>query len=568
MRTNDLIEVLDNFVSSDNNKSILIDGPWGCGKTHQIRDFIDKHKSIKIVYLSLFGHKSIESINAAIYQQTSVVKNFFLNTVKVVPSILNSVPIVKDYVPAIDLQLNINKNIKRESIIIFDDLERIGEDVSYSDLFGYINTLFGCGCKVMCCVSSGNINDKDKKNQFEEFKEKVFDCYFLINETNREIFNLIFEQYQIPYLESLYDLFDNNIRKALKTKYHFDALLKRLEENNTSFDNVPHSKTILLIATIYTILIAFGRFSVPDKTLENPLYIKIKEEYNDNIANNYFHYVGSKRFGSYAETKGFKNLMLAVLKSFVFMDYSSFDEIMLNNTEDNTISILDKTYYYLSDQGKEDYYKSFLDSLTNKTFDWDEKGKNIIRNLMEDDVVIDDEYISLIADAVIASGEKEVPNLGYEFGLIGRVNLNDSEKHLVATLDDDISERLISERIKEFEDMYHNKAYGKLALYLDSLGNANTGVKRSFKDNVVKNDFYIPDITEEINEDIWSYCHSMARYCELNELEEEFIEFAKTQCKKYKGNKSLVDRYHALIFYSLHREDVTEESLLSDTVPF
>ena len=47
-------EVLKNFITNQETKSILIDGPWGCGKTYQINEFMKKfinNKTNKIYYL-------------------------------------------------------------------------------------------------------------------------------------------------------------------------------------------------------------------------------------------------------------------------------------------------------------------------------------------------------------------------------------------------------------------------------------------------------------------------------------------------------------------------------------
>jgi Cdc6-like AAA superfamily ATPase len=62
--------ILDDFSVDSESKSILIEGPWGCGKTYQIKEFIKgkKHNSRpKYYYLSLFGYESVDEINTALY---------------------------------------------------------------------------------------------------------------------------------------------------------------------------------------------------------------------------------------------------------------------------------------------------------------------------------------------------------------------------------------------------------------------------------------------------------------------------------------------------------------------
>lgn len=73
-------EVLENFIMNKETKSILIDGPWGCGKTYQINEFMKKfinNKTNKIYYLSLFGLESIDEIHTTLYYQLHPNKKTF-----------------------------------------------------------------------------------------------------------------------------------------------------------------------------------------------------------------------------------------------------------------------------------------------------------------------------------------------------------------------------------------------------------------------------------------------------------------------------------------------------------
>ena len=71
MNTNKLLDILLNDFITDNYKSILINGRWGCGKTYLISKFIDKeqelYKDIPCYYLSAFGFKTIEELHTKVY---------------------------------------------------------------------------------------------------------------------------------------------------------------------------------------------------------------------------------------------------------------------------------------------------------------------------------------------------------------------------------------------------------------------------------------------------------------------------------------------------------------------
>ncbi len=60
MKSNDIPVILEKFYTS-NQRTILIDGPWGSGKTYQVKEFLKKNKNnkSKTYYISLFGKKQL-----------------------------------------------------------------------------------------------------------------------------------------------------------------------------------------------------------------------------------------------------------------------------------------------------------------------------------------------------------------------------------------------------------------------------------------------------------------------------------------------------------------------------
>ena len=101
MKTKEMIKILEKFINNSSYKSILFDGPWGCGKTYQINQFIKnintpKHRpKIKIHYVSLFGLESIDEINTSLYQTIHPIKKKFKKigyliskTIRVIPNLI------------------------------------------------------------------------------------------------------------------------------------------------------------------------------------------------------------------------------------------------------------------------------------------------------------------------------------------------------------------------------------------------------------------------------------------------------------------------------------------------
>ena len=63
MNRRNIYEELVNFVDSDYN-IILLDGPWGSGKTYLLNEFVDnnKNKDLRFYYVSLHGLKNIVTL--------------------------------------------------------------------------------------------------------------------------------------------------------------------------------------------------------------------------------------------------------------------------------------------------------------------------------------------------------------------------------------------------------------------------------------------------------------------------------------------------------------------------
>ena len=208
-----LEKIIEDFISEKNLKSIVIDGPWGSGKTTVISDFIRKNSSkYKISYVSLFGLSSVDELNTKLYysnkKHTNIHKigNLISKAISIVP--------IKGYKisEGLDFVLgNLERNYKaKNTIIIFDDFERI-KNVDYVELMGYFNNLNLQLCKIICIVSSENI-DENRIVEYNKFKEKVFDRIYRMDSVNNEVFKKMFEDFNIDNIDEKFCLFNNNIR--------------------------------------------------------------------------------------------------------------------------------------------------------------------------------------------------------------------------------------------------------------------------------------------------------------------------------------------------------------------
>lgn len=161
----EIVGALINYVDENiYNYAVMIDGEWGCGKTYFIKERLcselEKHekdkaknqngyKSRGIIYLSLYGVKSLEEVTKQILMESYITKTGRAKGVlkKGAEITGTMLPMLFDAViPVTGFNLESKKisNVLerflsvKDSILIFDDLERCNCPVN--EIMGYINT--------------------------------------------------------------------------------------------------------------------------------------------------------------------------------------------------------------------------------------------------------------------------------------------------------------------------------------------------------------------------------------------------------------------------------------------
>lgn len=140
--------------------AVLLKGQWGCGKSHFISEYQNKHAEGKFIYVSLYGLSSTTQINDEIFRKTSpilgsksasVAAKIFTKTLKGLTKV--------------DIEGNgeyITETLTRieESILIFDDLERC--EIGIQELLGYINSFVEhAGQKVIILADDKEVKDEE-----------------------------------------------------------------------------------------------------------------------------------------------------------------------------------------------------------------------------------------------------------------------------------------------------------------------------------------------------------------------------------------------------------------------
>ncbi|WP_227687371.1 P-loop NTPase fold protein [Psychrobacter fjordensis] len=220
---------LKEFITMDKPQyAVMLKGDWGSGKTHFIKNFIENDKNNKYVYVSLFGLKSTEAIDEAIFDELHPVLSSA--PVKVLNTVFKSalklglkVDVDSENTKLNSVNANINldgvldyfskKNSKKNIIFVFDDLERTLLD--YTEVLGYINSMVETSGLTVIIIAN---EDKITDSVFSDFKEKTINKTYKLVANNNEVFSEIVNRYSIlnNHVEGIRNIFDksgnNNFR--------------------------------------------------------------------------------------------------------------------------------------------------------------------------------------------------------------------------------------------------------------------------------------------------------------------------------------------------------------------
>ncbi len=232
-----LVEFLNNPYSIHN--VFWLDGSWGSGKTFFIKTFFENqiYKKKEIYYISCFGIKTREQAERILINE--IEKQSILGNLDFIPLIGG---VFKWFFKTVGTDL-----MKRDSIIIFDDFERVSyaetsdNPSDYNDLLGYIDYLSeNKRFKIIVILNSGEIKSTKKNLIDSKFKlnqnrmastEEVIDGILrkskLKDSNLGEILALIYKIYYVDIDERAVQ--DKNKRRKVE-KLSLRSFQKSLEE--------------------------------------------------------------------------------------------------------------------------------------------------------------------------------------------------------------------------------------------------------------------------------------------------------------------------------------------------
>ena len=217
---------LNTFLASD-EKTFLLRGKWGVGKTTAVENWLRTIKSEEInwkpIRLSLFGISDVNELNTRLIRESSLLGKIGKYSNKL------GVEVSAEYYAGLSFSLGglfdvlAEENFKREQkknkrkitkyLIILDDIERKDFHLSLDEVFGFIDQINPNRSKIIAITNSDYFqNDLD----FYHFKEKVFNREFYLDKPTLALKKKLFGKDSLFEKLSIADI--DNLRTILRCK--------------------------------------------------------------------------------------------------------------------------------------------------------------------------------------------------------------------------------------------------------------------------------------------------------------------------------------------------------------
>ncbi|MAT59758.1 MAG: hypothetical protein CMF23_17430 [Ignavibacteriae bacterium] len=278
--TENILKNINTFLQTNNTDySLLINGLWGSGKTHFLKNkIISQIEALKVrpVYISLNGISEITQLEQNILFEllrlpgnNSIVSSLFNNLglgLKKVTSFFS-----KGYFSLDITKLNLVSLFPLDkAVLIFDDLERISSKVGIDEILGYINKNFveHKHVKVILIGDITNITDKEK---YDSIKEKLIGREFNFYYNPHEITTLIKQKYldQEKFLnflkrneESIAILIEGYSVYNLRSIFFFTEILLKIFSYIPAKDKI--HEQVILFSFLLTLEFKKGSFHLDE----------------------------------------------------------------------------------------------------------------------------------------------------------------------------------------------------------------------------------------------------------------------------------------------------------------
>ncbi|CDN36419.1 P-loop NTPase fold protein [Bacillus thuringiensis] len=209
------------------NYAIQLNGPWGIGKTYYVTEILkpeieklpvpDSDKKYKFIYISLNGIKSVDEIDEILFLNSiDGVLNVGYRSAKWglrIASKISPLGVGQGVEGELSNVAKKFTNLKN-TVLCFDDLERIDKSLSIQHILGYINSNYVEHENIKTIFIS-NQEKLEEENYFYKIKEKIIGRTIQYNKVIDEVLpDFIYNNYQES--EKIRDFYEENSQIILQ----------------------------------------------------------------------------------------------------------------------------------------------------------------------------------------------------------------------------------------------------------------------------------------------------------------------------------------------------------------
>ncbi|MDW8750468.1 hypothetical protein Q7W34_03295 [Streptococcus suis] len=203
-----------------------LNGSWGSGKTHFIRTFFENqlYKPREIYYISCFGIRTREQAEKVLIEEIEQHSTF---------GSLDHIPVISSLVKWTYKILGLDL-MKKHSLIIFDDLERVAysekqkdKPEDFNDLLGFIDYLANHRNQKILIL----MNKEEMENTYQQILEEKFKPIVTNIPSQERIIELLSDEYSDELLiqNFIFNLFMFRCKRGLINLREIPQLVKSLE---------------------------------------------------------------------------------------------------------------------------------------------------------------------------------------------------------------------------------------------------------------------------------------------------------------------------------------------------
>ena len=404
----DQIDIVLQYLKIETNYAVIINGQYGVGKTHFYKNELapkikevsltkDDRKKFTPIHISLFGFKSLEEIQTAIFIELfPILKSKGLKLAagigkSIIRGIaqLNQAGDIDKYIG--DINQDADDWLKYDELVIcFDDLDRKSESLDLRDVFGFINSLVeNQGAKILIIANKEQLI-KDT-NYSSSLWEKVIGVSIQYRPDPKTIYNQIIESRYSATFKKYYEFLVSSE----------NAVVSSIEANQNNFRNL-----IFFLEHFKTVFYPIENLFQTDKNFLVLKSEKLQAILDFTIAISIEYKLGLLNSTNLDDVKGLDTSPFANIDFNHFLGYSAKKED--ESKEPEYIDVFKKKYYT---NKKYYFFKSIFEYITGtKAFSID-----VLKTELE--------AYFIIKDNVVPEQDKVLYDLGY----FGCLKLSDKE---------------------------------------------------------------------------------------------------------------------------------------------